>query len=158
MVCKSVDPLYNQEWQKILHFTFGNPWSTVYCGEPADCRARPRPLIAPYSNMVPWICKNRTIWGPPVQPRVTENITALYFWHPLEHCALWRTSRLQSQTKTINCTIFKYGSLDLQKPDYLGTPCTTKSDRKYNCTLLLAPPGALCTVENQQAAEPDQDH
>ena len=107
MVCKSVDPLYNQEWQKILHFTFGNPWSTVYCGEPADCRARPRPLIAPYSNMVPWICKNRTIWGPPVQPRVTENITALYFWHPLEHCALWRTSRLQSQTKTINCTMFK---------------------------------------------------
>ena len=31
----------------------------------------------------------------------------LYFWHPLEHCALWRTSRLQSQTKTINCTMFK---------------------------------------------------
>ena len=76
---------------------------------------------------------------------------------PLEHCALWRTSSQQSQTKTINCTMFKYSSLVAQKPDYLGIPCITKSYRKY-CTLLLEPPGTLGTVENQQAAEPDQDH
>ena len=56
---------------------------------------------------------------------------------------------------TINCTM--YGSMGSQKLDNLGIPCITKSDRKYY-TLLLAPPGALCTVENQQAAEPDQDH